>query len=197
MRLRRRDDRGSMPMAVLLTIIGISLSGLLATTINAQITTARSISQRTASMDVAAAGLEIALGHIRFARKADGSGDYAKLPCGPYASTISGATAQSYVVKIYYLLAAPPGGDFAALDPSKIIDCTGTVLPVGSKPLFVHLSSTGRVLAGSTSTAPARRSPISASRRPARRRAPAMRPPCRSATRAARRSGSPTTPAST
>ena len=142
--LRRRDDRGSMPMAVLLTIIGVGLSGLLASTINAQISTARSTLQRSDSLDVAQSGVEVALGQIRLATKADGTGDYAKLPCGPYSGSISGATAQTYTVSIYYLTTEPPAGDLAYAQ-ANALPCTGTYLASG-KPLFAFLSSTGKVL---------------------------------------------------
>jgi hypothetical protein len=47
----RRDDRGSLPLAMLLTIIGVGLSGLVAATVNAQLTAARSTAQRADAVD--------------------------------------------------------------------------------------------------------------------------------------------------
>jgi len=144
--LRKRDDTGSLPMAMLLTVIGIGLSGLLAATLDAQLTAARSTAQRADAMDAAQSGIESALGRIRTAKDATGAGVYTKLPCGPFTGRISGGTAQTYTVQIYYLAAQPPAGDTTWAQNNKL-SCTGTYLTAG-KPLYVLLSSTGTVVSG-------------------------------------------------
>jgi hypothetical protein len=144
---RTGDDTGSLPLAMLLTVIGIGLSGLLAATLNAQIAAGRSTAQRADSADAAQSGIEIALAQIRTAKNiATGAGDYTKLPCGPFTGAVSGGTAQTYTVQVYYLTAQPPPGDATWAQNNKL-PCTGTYLAAG-KPFYVLLSSTGKVLAG-------------------------------------------------
>jgi type II secretory pathway pseudopilin PulG len=144
---RRRDDTGSLPMAMLLTVIGIGLSGLLAATLSAQFSAARSTAQRADAADAAQSGIEAALGRIRTANdSATGAGVYTKLPCGPFTGRVSTATTQAYTVQVYYLPAQPPAGDTTWAGNNKL-PCTGTYLAAG-KPLYVLLSSTGAAVSG-------------------------------------------------
>jgi hypothetical protein len=139
---RRRDDRGSLPLAMLLVTVGLALSGLLATTVNAQISSARLTAQRADTLDAAQTGVQIGLGHLRTA-----AGDPTKLPCGPWTAALSGGTKQSYTVTLYYLTARPPAGDVAWAAARKIA-CTGPTLPAGSNARYVLLASTGTIVAG-------------------------------------------------
>jgi hypothetical protein len=131
-----------MPLAMLLTVIGIGLSGLLAASLNAQVQAGRTTAQRAEAADAAQSGIEVALGQIRAARNADGTGDYAKLPCGPFSGAVNTGTKQTYTVHIHYLTAQPPAGDLAWAQANRL-PCTGAVLTAG-KPLFVLLSATGK-----------------------------------------------------
>ncbi len=135
-----------MPIAMLLTIIGIGLSALLAATLNAQIQTGRMTAHRAEAADAAQSGIEVAIGQIRLARNTDGTGNYAKLPCGPFSGAVNTGTDQTYTVQIHYLAAQPPPGDLAWAQANRL-PCSGAVLTSG-KPLFVLLSSTGRAVPG-------------------------------------------------
>jgi hypothetical protein len=139
-----RDDRGSLPVAVLLITIGMGLSGLLATTVTAQIKATRSTVHSAEAIDAAQSGLDIALSHLRLATAADGSGDFRKLPCGPFTGTINSGTDQTYEVTVAYLAAEPPAGDTDWAQANKL-PCTGTYLVAGS-PVHAMLSSTGKAL---------------------------------------------------
>ena len=140
----RADDRGSLPIAVLLITIGMGLSGLLAATVNAQIKSTRSTVHSAEAIDAAQSGLDVALGHIRLATATDGSGDFRKLPCGPFTGAVNSGTDQTYSVTIAYLTTEPPAGNIAWAQANKL-PCTGTQLAAGS-PIYVQLSSVGKAL---------------------------------------------------
>jgi Ricin-type beta-trefoil lectin domain len=142
-----RGDRGSLPLAMLLAIVGMGVSGLLAASVNAQLLASRMGGQRTDALDVAQTGIQVAVERIRTAVAADGSGDATKLPCGPYTSTLAG-TGRSYTVAIYYLATRPPAGDVTWAQANKL-PCAGTTYgATATKPFYALLTSTGTVLAG-------------------------------------------------
>lgn len=144
---RPRDDRGSLPLAMLLIVVGLGLSGLLASTVNQQLLATRYTAQRTDALDAAQTGVQIGLGHIRTAEAADGSGDVTKLPCGPW-SAMSGGTGQMYTVTIYYLTTQPPPGDTTWAQTNKL-PCTGTTYGSATpQPLYAMIASTGTVVTG-------------------------------------------------
>jgi hypothetical protein len=147
-RWTQRDDTGSLPLAMLLTVIGVGLSGLLASTLNAQLAASRATAQRAEAADAAQSGIEIALGQIRTARNATtNAGDYTKLPCGPFTGQVSVGTKQSYTVQVYYLTAQPPAGGVAWAQTNKLACSAGGTLATG-KPTYVLLSSTGKAVSG-------------------------------------------------
>ena len=145
-------ERGSLPMAMLLIIVGMSLSGLLAAVVAGQITGTRATVHSSDALDAAQSGIDVALGQIRLA-VTDGSGDPAKLPCGPLSGSVNAATSQTYTVEIHYLRTQPPAGD---VDWARLntMTCTGTYLSGVETPVYVLLSSTGRALDTGGPTAP-------------------------------------------
>jgi hypothetical protein len=126
---------------VLLTIAGVGLSLLLATTVYAQQRTTRFDVRRAHALNAAQTGIDVAVSTIRAAIKSDGSGDPAKLPpCDTaLAGPVSQGAAAAYSVKIYYLSAKPPSGDVTwAANPSRkckapyryaLIESTGNAQP--------------------------------------------------------------------
>jgi hypothetical protein len=141
-RTHHRDDRGSLPLAMLLVVVGLGLSGLLAATVNAQISSARATAQRADTLDAAQTGIQVGLGHLRAA-----AGDPSKLQCGPWTAALSGGTKQSYTVNLYYLTARPPAGDVTWASARKL-PCTSAYLPVGGNPRYVMLESIGTIVTG-------------------------------------------------
>jgi hypothetical protein len=131
-RLRRGEDAGSMPLALLLTIVGLGLSLVLASVLTDQQVNTRSEVQRANAVNAAQSGLDVALGAIRSATRVGrpGSGDPAVLPCNVlpgagslihdgtntrYAVTgrVSPGGSAMYSTQIFYLASAPPSGDIA------------------------------------------------------------------------------------
>ena len=149
----RRGDRGSLPLAMLLSIIGVGALGLLGTTVVLQVTTARYDTNRAIAIDAANSGVETGLAQLR-ALPVNSSGDAAttSLPCsattgGPnlvLAGTVSPALAASYTVNVYYLTtAAPPDVDAETWARSNRLGCAAGGGPV-TTPMFALLVATGK-----------------------------------------------------
>lgn len=141
----RDDDRGSLPMAMLLILVGLALSGMLATSVNTQIAATRSTAQRSDALDAAQSGIDIGLGHLRTAVTGAGVGDPAKLQCGPFTGAVNSGTRQSYTVTVYYLTSAPPAGNVTWANANKL-PCSGSYLTGPAVPIYVLLASTGKVM---------------------------------------------------
>ena len=162
---RRTDpdgDRGSMPIALLVTLVGISLSLLLVPMVLGQLQSTRSAKTRSGALHAAQAGLDVALGHIRAARSpapASGTGPAptydigvrSRLPCGPVGGAEAGGG--RYLVEIHYL-ASDPAGLLAAADPYQAVttspDRITNCVPgsgVESTPAYAVLFSWGSVRA--------------------------------------------------
>lgn len=145
---RARDDRGSIPFALMLMLVGISTSTLLVPTVLGQLSSTREAVQRSDSLYAAQAGLDVAIGHIRAAR--DGTtapngapnGSLAALPCGPLAGQVSAGSSR-YTVSITYLDDDPQGHD---TDPTWVGAHTVGCIPGGgtaTSPAFAMLVSAG------------------------------------------------------
>lgn len=61
------EDRGSMPMALLVTLVGMSLTATLVPVVISQIASTRVVSARTESLDAAQAGIDAGLAQLRAA----------------------------------------------------------------------------------------------------------------------------------
>ncbi|HEX8347288.1 MAG TPA: hypothetical protein VF657_21500, partial [Actinoplanes sp.] len=135
----RPDEAGSMPLAMLITMVGVLLSGVLAATTAVQLDNSRNAISSERALQAAQAGLDAALAQIRAANDGtetngeDDNGVLSKLPCGPLNGRVSAASTASYSVKIEYrtlrtgaelVCHGPKGPSFAKLI-SKGTDSTG------------------------------------------------------------------------
>src|SRR5919112_154102 len=77
----RKDDTGSLPLAMLLILVSVSLSTLMTPMVLSQIDSTRVDSRRVHALHAAQAGLDVAMAHIRAADDGAGNGRIAKLPC--------------------------------------------------------------------------------------------------------------------
>jgi hypothetical protein len=140
---RARDDRGSLPMVLLVTIVGMLLTALLVPVLLNQDHSTRFDTSRVTSLDAAQAGIDVAMGKIRSARNASQTGDPTKLPCGPITGTVDASGTISYTTKITYYTADPVSDPTASamlcVDGYGTYD-TGTGL---STPSYAQISSTG------------------------------------------------------
>src|SRR4051812_29402072 len=76
----RNSDRGSMPMALLVSLVGMALSAALVPIVVGQITSTRTVSARAFALQAAQAGIDVALGQLRSAVGTTGAGDLESLP---------------------------------------------------------------------------------------------------------------------
>lgn len=75
-----RDDRGSMPLAMLIALVGMSLSALLVPIVGQQVTGARFDAQRAQALASAQSGLDAAMAQFRGASDSTGAGLLERLP---------------------------------------------------------------------------------------------------------------------
>lgn len=139
-----RDDRGSLMMAMLVSLIGLSMAALLAPIVITQIGATRVDVRRVHTVHAAQAGLDAVMAQIRAADDGAGNGVRASMPCGPLTGSVGGGTAEQYHVSIYYVAFDPQRkmteaqSWFAAND----IGCTTGVGPA-SLPSFAVAFATG------------------------------------------------------
>ena len=126
-RHRLRGDDGSLPMAMLVTIIGVTLSGVVASLTLTQIGSTRNTVVRADILQTAQTGLDVGVARIR-AVPTDGAG-YAQLNTLPCSVTGSGdgsaagtATVAQYTVTITYYN-----------DSNTALACRPTVVPAYAK----------------------------------------------------------------
>src|SRR5882757_6113241 len=107
--IRWADDTGSLIFALLLTLVGISLSALLVPMVLTQVHSTRFAIHRIHALNAAQTGLDVALGHIQAANDGSGGGVYASLPCGPLAGNVGAGGTARYTVGIDYFAVDPIG----------------------------------------------------------------------------------------
>jgi type II secretory pathway pseudopilin PulG len=149
MKLRRPgpggSDQGSMPMALLITLVAMALSATLMPLVISQVTSTRTVSSRTQALQAAQAGIDVALGQLRSAVGTTGAGDLESLP--PCVMTGSADAGWGYRVTIvYYSLAAD---DTAEPAPQG---CPPTDVPVSAILTSTGGPGAGALAAGSEGT---------------------------------------------
>ena len=139
-----RDDAGSLPMAILLTFLGMTLTAGLVPVVVGQFEDTRFSDARSSALHAAQAGLDVGMGQIRVAHGVPsasdpvGGGELRLLPCGPFSGDVDNGTASrpTYSVSIAYYNANPRTAS------STQITCTpgaGTTVT----PAAARLTSTG------------------------------------------------------
>ncbi|GAA3125335.1 hypothetical protein GCM10010466_15270 [Planomonospora alba] len=130
------SDRGSMPLALLLTLVGVSLSALLVPVVLGQMSATRDVSERVRALHAAQSGIDVALGQIRAAADAEGNGLVEMLPGCELSGVLpeDGAGSPRYRVSITYKNADGAEMGCAPLDvPSTaLLSSTGTEAPDGA-----------------------------------------------------------------
>ena len=135
----RLDDTGAMPLAMLLTLVGVLLSAVLASIVSSQMGSTRNSANQQHALDAAQAGLDVAVGHIRAANDGPSTtshpnnGVIAMLPCGPFNGLVEGSTGDRYSVSITYLTKVkdpitcnPMGGGTSVTPVSASLVSVGT-----------------------------------------------------------------------
>jgi Ricin-type beta-trefoil lectin domain len=150
--LRWRDDTGSMPLAMLITLVAVTLSAVLTPMVLNQFAATRIDVRRVHALHAAQSGLEIVMGRLRSAHDATNKGLLDRLPCGPIEGSVGSGGPARYKVWIDYFTSDPrghwntttswpPGG--STEDPwiqLNRLTCTGKLLQV---PGYALLRSVG------------------------------------------------------
>jgi hypothetical protein len=114
-RRTRRDDSGSMPLAMLVTLVGVTLSAGVSGMVVGQIKNSQMAANRVAAVAAAQAGLDAELANIRAAVNVTRTaGILNQLPCGSTTATLASlggatTTTPTYQASIAYFLANPTG----------------------------------------------------------------------------------------
>lgn len=154
-RLTAGDDRGSLPLALMLTLVGVTLSAALVPVALGQINATRDAARRGQELAAAQTGLDVALGDIRAASDGTGTGVVSALPCGPVSGSIETAGSPRYHVSIEYYPSNPKGQSDSWLTANRI--ACGSGPGPATLPAFALLRSMGTATAtGSFGTVPAR-----------------------------------------
>jgi hypothetical protein len=154
--IRRRlavlaDDRGSMPMVLLITMVGLALGAMMIPMVITQDHATTFDNRRVRALNAAESGFDVALGYIRAAITGT-NGTTAKLPCtsnSALTGTVDGAGAETYSVTLAYYTQNPNGHTAAWLaDPTNKMACVpgyGTYLHATDEyvPSYVLMTSTG------------------------------------------------------
>jgi Ricin-type beta-trefoil lectin domain len=118
-------DTGSLAVAMLLTLVGASLSALLVPVVLVQLSSTRTDTARVHALNAAQAGLDVAIGHLRAANDGAGHGVLASLPCGPLTGSVSAAASARYQVTIDYFSTDPQGQSSSWIATNRIPCITG------------------------------------------------------------------------
>ncbi|MBL7253271.1 RICIN domain-containing protein [Paractinoplanes lichenicola] len=149
---RLRDSRGSLPLAMLLSIVGVGAAALLGAVVASQISTTRYDTNRAAAISAAQSGVETSLAQFRSVPiNSSGDAALATVPCaatpgGPslkLSGSVSAGTPAGYAVNIYYLTLSPPAGaDPETWAKSNRLGCAAGGGPA-LVPLYALIASTG------------------------------------------------------
>jgi hypothetical protein len=104
-----RDDRGSMPLALLITLVAVSLSAILTPMVLTQFGATRVDVRRVHAVHAAQAGLDVVTARLRSAHDASNKGVVASLPCGPLEGPVDSGGQARYKVWIDYFTSDPRG----------------------------------------------------------------------------------------
>jgi hypothetical protein len=149
-----RDERGSLPLVMVMIMVGLAVSAVLIPSI---ITQDRStVFDRThmQSLSAAQAGIDVILGKIRNATTS-GAGDPSQLPCATSSTPITGSVASAgngaYRVYVTYYVADPV--QYPSTTPMLCASGAGTYdTTTGAyTPSYAQITSTGTVSTSSIS----------------------------------------------
>lgn len=152
---RLSDDRGSLPMAMMVMLIGLTLTAALIPSIINQRRSTTFDTTRVHSLNAAQSGVDAVIGKIRDS-VSSGKGDPTKLPCTtdasqnqtlPLTGNVTGGAA-TYSVTIQYYVSNPTG--HPEVPVMRCVPGYGTYDPGSSSviPRYARITSTGSDNAG-------------------------------------------------
>jgi Ricin-type beta-trefoil lectin domain len=127
------SDRGSLLMALLVTLVGMALTAALVPIVVNQVAGTRVISGRIRALDVAQAGIDVAVGQLRAATDGAGKGILANLPPCQMTGN-AGSIGSKFIVTIVF---AGLVGSAAPACPRPGVPVTATLTSTGGGPFAV------------------------------------------------------------
>ncbi|MGK5682213.1 RICIN domain-containing protein [Actinoplanes sp. URMC 104] len=150
--LRPTDERGSLPLVMLLTIVGMGALSLLGNTVVRQLGNTRYDADRSMALNAAQSGVETGLAQLRgLPVNATGDAALSSLPCVAGAGSpnlvLSGAVAAgrptAYTVNVYYVPSVPPSDtDQESWARTNRLGCAAGG-GVSTAPMYALLAATG------------------------------------------------------
>jgi hypothetical protein len=137
------QDAGSLPLALLLTMLVVSFGALVLPVTLDQVGGTRQTVTRGRALHAATTGLEVAVSAVRAAYRTGGGGDRTLLPCGPIEGTAGDGAGATYSVTLTYY------DDDPAVAGAGTLICSQETGPVAAK--YVRLTATGTTTGGSPS----------------------------------------------
>jgi hypothetical protein len=98
-----------MPLAMLVTLVAVSLSALLTPMVLSQFSATRLDVRRVHALHAAQAGLDVVMARLRAATDSADKGVVDKLPCGPFSGDVGAGGPARYKVWIDYFTSDPRG----------------------------------------------------------------------------------------
>jgi Tfp pilus assembly protein PilX len=150
---RLRGDRGSIPVAMMVVLVGMSLRAVMMTMVLGQLKNSAYEGRRVLALHAAQAGLDAALDQVRLSA-ADSSGLSYKenLPCATLTGSVGAGNAATYTVSTAYYDSDPQGNlQNTSWMTSHGIQCAPG-LGARSLPRYAVFTSTGTAARGGTSS---------------------------------------------
>jgi hypothetical protein len=139
MRIRGTDDRGSLPMAMLVVTIGLSLSAALLPLVVRQVSSTTGFADRTSALNGAQVGLDVVMARVRAASDNLKNGKLEDMPdCSIEGDAGVDGTGEklSYRVSIVY---------YNRDVPAKKIDCPLTEIPATARVTSIGISASANI----------------------------------------------------
>lgn len=149
------EDRGSMPLAMLLILVSVTLSALMTPMVLTQVQATRTDARRVHALHAAQAGIDVAMAYIRNSQDKNNErkGLLNLLPCWGFGSVIfsnpplegkvDGSSTARYRVTVEYWKKDPRGLLTGLVN--EVVDRVGCTLGIGAldTPKFAKITSTG------------------------------------------------------
>ena len=150
--IRIRDDRGSLPVAMLVVLVGVSLAAVMSTLVLVQLKNSAYAGRRVLALHAAQAGLDAGLDAVRLsAVDTSGLSHKEALPCTTLTGGVGAGNAATYSVTTAYYDSDPQGNlQNASWVSAHAIACAAG-LGARTLPRFAVFTSTGTATIGGSS----------------------------------------------
>ncbi len=141
---RGPDERGSLPLVMLIMMVGLAMAALVVPILLTQDRSTVFVASRVDSLAAAQTGVDVLTGRIR-AATASGAGDSTRIPCAPERAPLTGGVGAPgtgrYSVWVAYYVVDPVQNPGAT--PMLCVPNRGTYTAETTTPGYAQITSTG------------------------------------------------------